>query len=132
MLTTNPYLVYKNQDIETASPRELVAKLLNTATISLRRAAIAIREKRLESASNDFLKAENIICALDGSLDMSYPISTQFHQIYGHILNGLARANIQKDLEAAEQFAGVISDLRDTWIEAEGRAGGESAARGAV
>lgn len=118
MMTSNPYLVYKNQDIETAGPRELVTKLLNTAVISLRKAEIAIREKRFESANNDFLKAENILCALDGSLDMNYPIAVQLHQLYDHLLKGLAKANVSKDISAAGELTDMIAELRDTWSQA--------------
>jgi flagellar protein FliS len=126
-----PYNVYKNQDIETSNPRELVSKLYSAAIVSIKRSVIAIREKQIESANNDIIKAEKIISALDGSLDMDYDVSSQLHELYLYMLKRLAEANTKKNTEILNEISGLLTELRDTWDEAK-KAGNKLNTKGAA
>ncbi|MDR3644651.1 MAG: flagellar export chaperone FliS [Clostridia bacterium] len=118
-MTANAYSVYKEQAISTGNPREVIGKLFNASTVALRRAAIAIREKRLENANNDILHAENIVFALDHTLDMQYPVAGQLHELYNYMLKRMIEANLKKSDTILDEVAGYLSELRDTWEKAQ-------------
>ena len=118
MMASNPYKIYKDQDLDTSNPREIVGKLFGKAAVSLRRAALEINNKHIEKANDCILKSENIIEVLDKSLDMAYPISVQMRALYEYMLKRMIEANVKKDITILDEIAGLISELRDTWEEA--------------
>jgi flagellar protein FliS len=118
MMASNPYKIYKEQDIDTSNPREIVGKLLGVASVSLRRAVLEINNKHLDKANEFILKAENIIEVLDKSLDMQYSISVQIHALYEYMQRRMIEANVKKDIMILNEIAGLISELRETWEKA--------------
>lgn len=118
MYTANAYSVYKNQDLETSKPDELISKMMGTAAVSLKRAVIAIGAKKLEMANSDIIKAETIVKVLDDSLDMQYPVSEQLRSLYQYMMRRLTQANLKKDCDILNEVSDMLTDLRDTWNEA--------------
>jgi flagellar protein FliS len=118
MMASNPYKTYKDQDLDTSNPREIVGKLFGAASVSLRRAVLEINNKHIEKANECILKAENIIEVLDKSLDMEFPISAQMHDLYDYMIRRMIEANVKKDIGILIEIAGLISELRETWEEA--------------
>ena len=114
----NAYDVYKEETLATNSSNELVGRLYNEGAIVLKRAVLSIRDKDIQGANDNILKAENILSALDGALDMSYPVSTQLRSLYGYMINRLLKANSKKDPEILNEVAGLLFDLRNTWEQA--------------
>lgn len=117
-MAANAYEMYARQTRENVTPREAVGKLYNGAAVSLLRAAKAIGEGKLEQANNDILKAEKIVAALNGALDMQVPVSDSLRSLYTWFLKRMLEANIKKDPEILTQTAGFLSELRDTWEQA--------------
>jgi flagellar protein FliS len=118
MMASNPYNIYKNQDLDTSNPREIVGKLFGAASVLLRRAVLEINNKHIEKANECILKAENIIDVLDKSLNMEFPVSAQMHDLYDYMNRRMIEANVKKDIIILNEIAGLISELRDTWEEA--------------
>lgn len=118
MMASNPYKIYRDQDIDTSNSREIVGKLFGAASVSLRRAALEINNKHFEKANECILKSENIIGVLDKSLDMEFSISAQMHALYEYMLKRMIEANVKKDIKILDEIAGLISELRETWEEA--------------
>lgn len=118
-MLANPYQIYKQQDIATSNPREIVGKLYSTAAVSLKRAVLDIRNNRIEGANNSILKAETIIHELDACLDDRYELSAQLHQLYGYMIRRMIQANAKKDLEILNEISGMILEIRDAWEEAQ-------------
>jgi flagellar protein FliS len=118
MMASNPYKIYKDQDLDTSNPREIVGKLFGAASISLRRAALEISNKHIEKSNECILKSENIIQVLDSSLDMEFPVSAQMHELYVYMNKRMIEANAKKDIGILNEIAGLISELRETWEEA--------------
>lgn len=115
---TNGYEIYKQQDLETSNPREIVEKLYGGAALALRRASADIGKRRIESANKSIIKAENILIALDKALDMQFPISEQLHALYTYMVRQLMEANRTKDAQIVDRVAGWLSDFRETWEQA--------------
>lgn len=117
-MNMNPYELYKQQDIETSNSQELVGKLFNEASVSLRRAVQEIEQKKYEQANEHIKKSQVIVKTLDKCLDMQYEIGGQLHALYAYMLRRMLDANLRKDIEILNEISQILSELRDTWIQA--------------
>lgn len=117
-MNINPYDVYRRQDLETSNKQELVAKLFNEASLSLKRAMKAIDDKNFETANENIKKSEVIVTTLNNSLDMKYDIAQQLRNLYTYMLDRMIEANAKKDKAILQEISGMLSGLRDTWLEA--------------
>lgn len=121
MALNNPYETYQQNAILTARPEELTLMLYNGAIKFLKQAKNSIEDKKVESAHNYILKAEDIILELMSSLDMSYEISNNLYSLYEFMNNWLVQANMHKDKEGIKKIDEVLNlleELRSTWVEA--------------
>ncbi|HEX2938764.1 MAG TPA: flagellar export chaperone FliS [Ruminiclostridium sp.] len=114
----NPYDIYRKQDLETSNKQELVGKLFNEASVSLKRARLAVEQNDLFAANESIKKAEVIVKTLNNSLDMQYDISVQLRRLYTYMDKRMLEANLNKDPEILSEISGMLSELRDTWFEA--------------
>lgn len=117
-MATNPYNLYKNQNLETSSRYELVAHCYGEAALSLRRAQALAEEKNYEAFNKAVIKAQKILAGLDGALDMQYDIAQQLHRIYDFMNRRLFKANIAKDMATIGTIADMLGELHDTWEQA--------------
>lgn len=118
MAMNNPYSRYKEQTINTATPEELTLMLYDGCIKFLNIAIIGIDEKNIQLASNNIIKAENIISELRMTLNMDIEISNNLAAIYDYLNERLIEANIKKDKEIVGEVKNFITELRDTWKEA--------------
>lgn len=114
----NPYDVYRNQDLETCNKEELVAKLFNEASVSLRRGIQAINNKNFDAANKHIQKSQVIVSTLNDSLDMSYEVSDGLRKLYTYMLERMFKANMNKDIAILTEVSKILGELRDTWFEA--------------
>ncbi|CDZ24900.1 hypothetical protein CCDG5_1802 [[Clostridium] cellulosi] len=114
----NPYEIYRKQDLETSNKQELVGKLFNEASVSLRRAILEIEKKDYLSANENIKKAEVIVKTLNNSLDMQYEISVQLRRLYNYMNRRMIEGNVKKDPKILSEISEMLSGLRDTWFEA--------------
>lgn len=114
----NPYDLYKQQDLETSNKQELVGKLYNEGSISLKRAITFINNKKYFDANENIKKAEVIVKTLNKSLDMQYDISHQLRSLYTYMLRRMVEGNFKKDSEILSEISDMLLELRDAWTEA--------------
>lgn len=117
-MNMNPYERYKQQDLETSNRQELVGKLFNEASVSLKRAVHAIEQKKFEAANEHIKKSEIIVNTLDKSLDMQYDIASQLKALYGYMHRRMLEANLKKDIGILNEVSEILIELRDAWAEA--------------
>jgi flagellar protein FliS len=110
---------YKSISVGTMTPGELVVLLYEEAAFSVNRAIFQINHKKLFDANKSIVKAENIILYLMRILDMRYPVANQLLPLYDFLYSQLVEANVHKDIEQLSKTARLLSELRDTWHEAE-------------
>ena len=127
ILISNPYQKYKENSINTASKEEITLMLYDGCIKFMNLAKIGelvlfysfkIKEKNIQKANENLIKAQNIITELDSTLNMDVEISKNFHMLYDFALSRLIDANIQKKEEFVDDAKMVIVDLRDGWKEA--------------
>ena len=114
----NPYSTYKKQSVQTMTPVEVVIKMYSEIERQLAIAVCAIEEiKDIRKANDALLKAQELLGALRGSLDMSGPKSKQLNAFYVFFQNEAVKANIRKDATEIKKIIPLIADLRDAFTQ---------------
>ena len=117
MAVQNPYAQYANNKIMTASPGELTLMLYEGAIKFCNIGIAAIEENDIPKAHTNIVKVQKIIDYLRQTLDMKYPVATDFDNIYSYLSRRLVEANIQKDKEILEEVNTHLHSVRDNWKE---------------
>lgn len=118
-LASTAYGNYKNQAIQTLTPGELIILLYEEASLRISRAILHIKNKRIEDAHKNIIKAENIIAYLTEILDINYPIADEILPLYEFITKRLVEANLSKDISLLEDAKDIINQMKDMWKEAD-------------
>ena len=117
---SNPYAAYKKQSVSTMTPVEVVIKLYSETERQLAIGVSAIEEKDIMKAHNSLVKAQELLGALRGALDMDIPISKNLDQLYDFFQRTAEKANMKKDAATAEEVKKIIpmiADLRDAFTQ---------------
>ena len=113
----NPYSAYKKQSVQTMTPVEVVIKMYSEIERQLAIGVSAIEAKDNVKTNDSLLKAQELLGALRGSLDMSVPISKNLEQLYVFFQNETVKANIHKDTTQIKKIIPMIGDLRDAFTQ---------------
>lgn len=120
----NPYAKqaeqYKKQQIETASPEEVLIMLYDGAIRFLNVAKKAVEERNIEKSHKNLIKAQDIILEFMNSLDMEMggEIATNLYRLYEYLHYRLVQANIKKDVAMIDEVLDHLRSLKTTWEEA--------------
>ncbi len=117
-MASNSANAYKQQQILTASPEQLILMLYNGCIKFMNEAVAGIEEKNIEKAHNACVRAQNIVAELMNSLNMEYPISSELMRLYEYVDHELVLGNMNKDKECFNNGKRVISELREGWADA--------------
>ncbi len=109
---------YKRQQIMTATPEALTLMLYNGCLKFMDEGIKALEAKDYEQANTSIQKAENIISEFRITLNMDYEISHQLMPLYNYCYDRLVSGNIKSDVSQIEEARGIISELRDAWVQA--------------
>lgn len=115
----NPIQHYKEQSISTMTPDELLLLLFDELVKNLMRCGLAIDQKQYDLLDTAADKSVAIISYLDDILDDRYPISQNLHKLYDYFGYQLARVKIGRNRKVLEEVQRMISDLRDSFRQAE-------------
>ncbi len=114
----NPYSAYKKQSVQTMTPVEVVIKMYSEIERQLAIAVCAIEEvKDIKKANDSLIKAQELLGALRGALDMSVPISNNLDQLYTFFQNEAMKANINKNATEIKKIIPMVADLRDAFTQ---------------
>lgn len=111
---------YKKQGVMTASPIELVVMLYDGCLRQLRTAKMSILNDNYQDANKALQKAQDIVTELSSSLDCRLGISQQLMRIYDYVSWKMREINASKDAGEIDEIAGLMSELRDSWIMIKG------------
>ena len=116
-MAVNVAQLYKQSKMQTASKEEIITMLYDGAIKFCNIADSGLDTKDYELVNTNIQKAQRIIGELNNTLDMRYPVSTDFERIYDYIMRLLIEANIKKDKEKLSQAREEIRNIRGTWLE---------------
>lgn len=111
----NPYAQYKNSEILTASPGELVLKLYDGTIRFCNLAKVAIEKNNVTEAHVNLMKAERIIDHLTATLDRQYEVAEDFDKLYDYFLATLMEVNMTKDTALLDEMLEKLRMVRDNW-----------------
>ena len=117
----NPYASHKNDYLRTqvmsASPNKLIEMLIEGAIKSIKKAEMAIEDKKIEAANNEIVHAQEIVDELKFSVnkEIEGDIPQQLISIYDVVEQELIQANIHKDKNHLEIALTMLNELLDAW-----------------
>ena len=118
---TNPYASHKNDylinQVMSASPNKLIEMLIEGAIRSVKKAEMAIEDKKIEAANNEIVHAQDIVDELKFSVnkDIEGDIPQQLISTYDVVEQELIQANIHKDKNHLEIALTMLNELLDVW-----------------
>lgn len=116
----NPYSAYKKQSVSTMTPVEVVIKLYSETERQLAIGVNAIKSREIKKAHESLMKAQELLGALRGALDMNIPISKNLDDLYDFFQRTAEQANMKKDEATAaevEKIIPMIAELRDAFTQ---------------
>ena len=123
----DPVRAYRETQIKTASQGKLILMLYDEA---IRRVDLATTELSggtpcFDAASNDLVKAQDIVTELIVSLDFEKggDIARSLFSLYMFFNRQLIDANMKKEPAALKEVREMLAALRAAWAEIEGKAG---------
>ncbi|GBG57511.1 flagellar protein FliS [Sporomusaceae bacterium FL31] len=116
--SSNPYQIYRQTAVETASPAKLLIMLFDGAIKFSNEAKQALEQKEFENANNAMLKVQDILSELMVTLDMNQgDMAKHLYNLYKFYQGEVISANIQKDPLKLQPVIEFFEMFRETWIE---------------
>ena len=113
----NPYASHKNDylrnQVMSASPNKLIEMLIEGAIKSIKKAEMAIEDKKIEAANNEIVHAQDIVDELKFSVnkEIEGDIPQQLISTYDVVEQEL----IHKDKNHLEIALTMLNELLDAW-----------------
>lgn len=111
---------YQNNQVSTATPEQLLIMLYDGAIRFVRQAIAALDAKNMEEKSRYINKASAIVSEFRATLDhgIGGEISASLDDLYDFMLREMVKGNIKNDPEPLRVVENLLSDLRETWMQA--------------
>ena len=122
------YQGYKEQGINDMSQGELLLMLYDELVKRMVRAGLALDKADYRLFEDSVDRCLDIIRYLDDTLDMQYPISRNLNRLYDYFSFELNRVKAGRNKTELERVKTMVSELRDTFREANKNARQELAA----
>jgi flagellar protein FliS len=115
----NAAQTYRTQATMTASPAQLVARLLDRCVESLNEAMRAIDAGDIPRRANANRRAREILLYMSAYLDHDNggEIAENLRRLYAFAQQRLADVDFRNDRDAAQEVADLIDPLRQSWHE---------------
>ena len=113
------YQQYKEQTLNTMTQGELLLLLLDELVKRLLRGDLALEQGDMPLFEASIERCIDIVRYLDDTLDHHYPVSMQLHRLYDFFCYDLNRVKIGRNREELDRLRPMITDLRDTFRDAE-------------
>lgn len=114
----NSVNTYKQQQVLTATPEQLILMLYNGCIKFMNEAEKAMQDNAIEQAHAACTKAQDIVLELIATLNMEYPIAQELFNLYEYVNYEIMVANLNKDIKNIQNAKKVIMNLREGWNEA--------------
>lgn len=115
---------YREVEVLTASPAQLVVILYDHLLVNLRRAHIAMEAGNVEMRSTLLGKARLVLSELLSTLDREQggEIADHLSGLYAFLFNELVDLGSRPDTARLERVTGMVGELRDAFAQIAGEA----------
>lgn len=121
-MALNPYQKYQQQSVMTMTRGEMLIQLYDGVIKNLNAVKQFNNEKKYAEANVAAQKAQKILNYLDSTLDFKYEISNNLSSLYDYFNYRIVEANMHKDNAPIDEVLQMVTDLRDTFIQADKKA----------
>ena len=121
MSTLNPYLKqYKKNQVETASPEQILILLYDGAINFLNRAKICLEEGDDEEFHKKMVSCKNIIVEFMETLNLEQggDWALTLYNLYKYLRKLIIKSDINKNIDGINEVLKHLISLRDTWLKA--------------
>lgn len=121
MNLANPYLKqYQKNQVETATPEQILILLYDGAIQFLNKAKLAIAEGNSDQINYNIFACQKIILEFMNTLDMEKggSLADNLYSLYEYFYKTLSMVNITKDMHKVNEVLKHLKSLRDTWQKA--------------
>lgn len=107
------------QDIESADPHKLTLLLLQGALDRIAYAKGAMERKEYGRKADFISRASAILIHLRDTLDgdETNEISANMFALYEYMIDRLTTAHLQNNSEILDEVAGLLTPIRDAWVQ---------------
>lgn len=111
---------YRKNQILNASPEQILILLYDGAIRFCREAQLAMEVGDLGKQADKLSRAMAIVTEFSNTLnrEVGGNIAEDLDALYAFMNRELVRANLEKDTAAVKTVEVLLSDLRETWVEA--------------
>ncbi|MEJ2199656.1 MAG: flagellar export chaperone FliS [Desulfuromonadaceae bacterium] len=111
---------YQQTQVTTASPERILIMLYEGAIRFTGRARLAIEDGDPACKRESISRAVAIVSYLSDTLDHNagWDGSEELDGLYAFMIRELTQANLKNDVKALGMVEKLLSELRDTWLEA--------------
>jgi flagellar protein FliS len=118
----DPTSAYRTAQVVGASPAGQIVLLYQGAIRFCAQHLAWLERHEIEQAHKSSIRAQEIVSALRGSLDLSAgPIAIQLDELYDFVLRRLAAGNVTKEAKPTEEALAVLRGLLEAWQELAAR-----------
>lgn len=120
MMNTYNMNQYQQNQVNTASPEQILLMLYDGAIRFTRRAITGLEENKPELKNSGISKTMAIISEFSISLDheIGGQIAEDLDALYHFMMRELTSANLKNDVKKLRNVERLLMDLRQTWGEA--------------
>jgi flagellar protein FliS len=113
---------YQDTQVSTSSPERILVMLSDGAVKFTRIAIERITMGDIAAKGLYISKAQAIVAELMNTLDHDAggELAARLKQLYIYLINEFVTANINNSAQPLENALGILTTLRDTWVEAAG------------
>ena len=110
---------YRETEVLTATPGQLVVLLYDHLLLSLRRARIAMEARDADLQSECLDKARNVLTELLVTLDRERggAVAVNLAALYSFLLGELVQVGIRADVARLDRVSHMIGELRDAFAQ---------------
>lgn len=118
-MALNPYQKYQQQSVMTMTPGEMLTRLFDELIKQLSAFKAYNHQKDYAQANNALQRAQRILRHLDSTLDRQYEVSQNLSALYDYFFRRTLEANLHKDDAPVDEILPMITELRDSFIQAD-------------
>ena len=110
---------YRETEVLTATPGQLVVLLYDHLLLSLRRARVAMEARDADAQSECLDKARNVLTELLVTLDRDRggEVAVNLAALYSFLLGELVQVGIRGDVARLDRVSHMIGELRDAFAQ---------------
>lgn len=126
-----PYQAYRDTQVTTAAPGELLLLLYGGAIRFGTQAVQQLTEQKCEEAHKLLLKTQDLVAEMTAALDFNHELAHHLYLLYDYMTERLVEANLKKDPRPAAEAVALLRSLREAWETALKKGDASAQASGA-